>query len=136
MRLLHLSPEMAGTLRNLWQPWTDAIAKRCELPAAPFVRDILSGADTVHLIWDDDRAALRGVVITTFTTDDFGKTVCYAPYCTGEGIEEWFFLIDELERWAREHGAASMKTMARMGWTRLMKPLGYRTTHAMLEKVL
>lgn len=133
---MHLSSDQAGTLQNLWEPWTQAIAQRCEQPAEAFVRDILLGADTVHLIWDDDRAELRGVVITTFVVDDDGRKHCHLPYCTGEGMSDWFWLLASLEDWAREQGAVSVKSIARKGWTRLMTPLGYRATHVVLEKDL
>lgn len=136
MRLIHCSPEQAGTLQNLWQPWVEAIAKRCELPSAPFFLDILQGSDTVHLIWDDDCGGCRGVVITTFAIDDDGRRHCHLPYCTGEGMDRWFHLLGELEHWARQHDAVSLKTIARLGWTRLMKNEGYAMTHAYMQKGL
>lgn len=136
MRLIHCSPEQAGTLQNLWQPWVIAIARRCKLPSAPFILDILQGADTIHLIWDDERAALRGVVISTFATDDDGLKHCHAPYCTGEGLDEWFDLVDELERWARLQGAVSVEGIMRLGWTRLLKERGWVMTHGYMKKDL
>lgn len=136
MRLLPLTPQEAADLLPLWEPYVVSIADRCGLQASGFIRDIVRGEDVLHLIYDDARNDIRAVVITTFRNDQHGRKHCHAPYCTGSGVGEWFDLLDDLEDWARLNGAASLKTTARPGWSRLMKPKGYRVTHVTLEKDL
>ena len=64
------------------------------------------------------------------------KKECRVLAVDGEGAKEWVHLVSEIEAWAKANGCQSIEPIARPGWEKLMKPLGYKRTHIILSKEL
>ena len=59
---------------------------------------------------------------------------CSIWICTGHDRQDWQHHLAEIEAWAKHEGCNMMRHMARPGWTRILKPMGYAMTHVLLEK--
>jgi len=65
------------------------------------------------------------------------KTVAEVLIGTGTGYERWYEkFIAVFEAWARSNGATRVRLIAREGWKRVVRHLGYESTHVILEKDL
>jgi hypothetical protein len=78
---------------------------------------------------------VEAICITRVEEYTRGKA-CAIWICTGTGMEEWKHHMATIEAWAVENGCTRMKHTARPGWQRVLKPMGYATTHVLLEKDL
>lgn len=83
----------------------------------------------------ENEGAVVAVIVTTILEYP-QKKVCQILICTGEGREGWQEMVGLLEDWARSQGCDLMRPVARGGWARILKPLGYKQTHVVLEKEL
>ena len=61
---------------------------------------------------------------------------CSIWICTGHDRQDWQHHLAKIETWARHEGCTVMRHMARPGWSRILKPMGYAMTHVLLEKDL
>lgn len=68
------------------------------------------------------------------------KTVARIKLCTGleHAVPREMILgcVAVIEAWAREQGATGMENVARAGWERVLRTVGYERTHVYLEKEL
>lgn len=125
--------DLEGTAVH-WLPFVQSIADRAGCHLDQLVTDIVS--DRVHLIlaWEPNEQkalALCGVRIIERGNDRIGEIV----WATGSGREHWFPLIDEIERYHKEHlNCSGMKAVARLGWKKELQRRGYRATHIVMEK--
>jgi hypothetical protein len=85
------------------------------------------------VVWD--AGEILAVVVTQLSTTPKSKA-CGIWICTGNGRENWQELITEIEDYARREECTLMRHSARTGWARVLKPHGYKMTHAILEKAL
>lgn len=79
--------------------------------------------------------AIAAVCVTQVSEYPKGNT-CGIWICTGTGRTEWQHHIKTIEAWAKSNGCVAMRSEARLGWQRVLKPMGYEATHVTLEKVL
>lgn len=56
--------------------------------------------------------------------------------CTGSDARQWVHLISDIEAWAKANGCARLEPIARPGWEKYLKPLGFKRTHVVLTKEL
>lgn len=54
----------------------------------------------------------------------------------GEDRDLWLGLLEKIEGYARAFGCAKLSGEARVGWERVLRPLGYEKTHIYVEKDL
>jgi hypothetical protein len=78
---------------------------------------------------------IEAICVTRLEVYEKGKT-CGIWICTGTGRTEWQHHMPTIEAWARANGCIAMRHMARPGWARVLKPMGYEMTHVILEKDL
>lgn len=64
------------------------------------------------------------------------KKVCRILAATGENYEVWGPLIAKIEEWAKNIGCETCEPVVRSSRVKLLKKLGYITTHAIMEKQL
>lgn len=74
--------------------------------------------------------------VVTAIVDYPRRRICEGLGCAGDGARQWVHLIAEIEAWAKTQGCTLMQPIARLGWSALFKPLGYKSTHLMMEKDL
>lgn len=124
---------VAGT-KGFWLPFVESIAEHSRSSVDELVNDVETGRVQVHLAWNPETKiahALAGVEIVKYA-DTFVAVVIWA---TGSGRENWFPLLDEIERCHKEHqNCAAMKVICRPGWKRALQDKGYRMTHLVMEK--
>ncbi len=77
------------------------------------------------------------VVVCVTQVSEYPKgNTCGIWICTGTGRADWQHHIRTIEAWAKSNGCVAMRSEARMGWQRVLKPMGYEATHVTLEKAL
>lgn len=99
----------------------------------PYIFDKLQrGSMQTWLVMKDDDIA--AVCLT-----EIRKTLireCVIVVMTGEDMSSWVELLALLEKYAIAMGCKKMVGVARPGWERVIKPMGYKKTHVQLEKDL
>ncbi len=126
------------SLPDRWEKVRGLVASACarsggKYAAVDVLRLALGGAMQLWAAMDGDAA--KAVAITEVTAFP-RRLVCRVLACTGEGPESWLGHLAAIETWARAQGCTAIEPVARPGWERLLKPLGYRKTHVILEKPL
>jgi len=98
---------------------------------ADIERDLFEGDG---LLWcavvDGD---IQAAAVTVLCRTD-RNLVCNITAVGGENRERWFDLLEEIEDWAKQEGAAKMRIFGRKGWLRLLK--NYRAASVVLERAL
>lgn len=97
------------------------------------IRDGCRKGAMVLWIVVDERGNHRGVVVTERITYATGlKTLCLL-LVAGIGIKDWFHLVGDLEKMAREWGCSKIEGWGREGWERVS---GWKRVQVLLEKEL
>jgi hypothetical protein len=97
------------------------------------IRRALKARDQqLWLAWD---GAIAAVAVTQIVRHP-RKTCCRIRICAGRKLPSWQAYIAAIEAWARAQGCAAMELIARPGWSRVLAPHGYETTHVYCEKEL
>ena len=118
----------------VWLPFVQRIAQRTRNSLAELVAQIRCGEVHIHLAWDPAAGKAHALAGTRILLRD-GERVGELVWTTGSGRRHWLPLIDDLERYHREHlGCVGMHAVARKGWTRELVRRGYRITHLVFEK--
>ena len=125
--------ELEGTA-PIWMPFLERIARRSRNSIAELAGQVARGEIALHLAWDAEaKQALALAGCRVFLRG--GKRVAELVWCTGAGRHLWLPLLDDIERYHREHlGCVGMNAVARRGWLRELKRRGYRPTHIVMEK--
>lgn len=128
----------AHQIDDVWdevRPW---IERACETTRGKFdAQDIrlglLTGEDQLW-IWKTPTAFAVGV---TRLANYPKQRVCNLRIVTGENMEEWAApCIETIEAWARSNGCHAMEFVARPGWEKFLRRIGYDKTHSYLERAL
>ena len=61
---------------------------------------------------------------------------CSIWICAGHNRQDWQHHMAEIEAWAKTEGCNLMRHNARPGCAKVLKPMGYRMVHVVLEKEL
>ena len=59
---------------------------------------------------------------------------CCLLACGGEHMDRWLWMLDEIEKWAKQNGSNRMMLAGRRGWERKLKD--YTVSRVTLEKRL
>lgn len=92
---------------------------------------VLRGVALLWIIWDGEKVIAAG---TTETPTFNGVRYCYVTAIGGGDRREWLHLLAEIEIYAKRHGCAAVRILARRGWQRLLTD--YNPTLVLLEKGL
>lgn len=82
------------------------------------------------LVLDDD---VKAVLVGEPVTWETGLREFWIVGLVGIGAKDWLHLDTELRRALKEAGFWAIATLARPGWSRLMKSRGYRMTHVQMD---
>lgn len=83
--------------------------------------------------------AMDGKNIVAVCLTEIRKTVIkeyVIVVMTGEDMLSWIHMLGDLENYARSLGCQKIVGVARPGWEKILKPIGYRKTHITVEKEL
>jgi hypothetical protein len=137
LKLLPVPTVNARETRVLWMPYLVEISTRGQTSLDEMERMVLSGEAQVHLAWDMEANAARALAGTVIEPLPRGGLVCHLVWCTGDRMAEWVDLVDDIAKWAKDHiGCVAMKATARPGWSKFLRPKGYRISHVVLERGL
>lgn len=75
----------------------------------------------------------RGIVMTGMQIDPDGSQHLEIIVLSGNMPENWYTLEKTLILHANEHGCSSLRSRARNGWIRKMKPFGWRPAWTLME---
>lgn len=129
VRILGLQPEHVAELWPALKPSFDSFEARSATKAHEFLADILEKRRQCWIAWD---GKVKAVALTELS--DKGVTL---THCAGESREEWqTALVSEIERWGKSLEARNYTAVCRPGWKRMLKDMGFRETHVVMEKSL
>jgi hypothetical protein len=94
-------------------------------------RDVLAGDLLLWVAWDG-KSILAAA--TTRISGNNSRKRCVITSCAGHGLEEWVSLRSGIEKYAKDEGCFSVRTMGRMGWKHVLTD--YRAEYVVLEKRL
>ena len=97
------------------------------------IAEVMSGHRQCWVAWDGKKVRACGL---TQVLDHDIKIVEFG-HCAGEGREDWAeMMVEELMRWAKHIGAKRFRTINRPGHTKMLKSMGFKETHRILEQDL
>lgn len=94
-------------------------------------QSVLFGDGLLWLAW------IRGRIEAAATTElqmVNGAKVCALTACGGRNRNEWLWMLDEIEDYAKAEGCRAMRICGRRGWERVLPD--YRVRRIVLEKDL
>jgi hypothetical protein len=101
------------------------------------VAQIMSGRRQLWVVRDDEGNVVLAPISEIVTVDATGKKRLVCAEIGGERLQEAVHLIGEMEAWAaREHGATESELVGRVGWGKLLQPLGYELAAQIYRKAL
>lgn len=83
-----------------------------------------------------DQSGIYGACVIIIEDQPNGERVAYFPALGGKDFRRWRHLLPEIEAWAKQRGASSIKVTGRLGWRRALIDTGYRQTAIITEKPL
>jgi hypothetical protein len=87
-------------------------------------------------IWWPSAAGLEALAVTEIV-DYPAIKICRVCIATGAARHAWLAPgLAVIEAWAREQGCDAVEPVARLGWKRDLKALGYRAHHVIMSKEL
>lgn len=100
-----------------------------EITVDDLAGECVRGYRQCWLAWD---GAVRAVALTT--VDEGHKRVVEMTHCAGDGRADWdVALVEEIIAWAKRIGACHFRTINRPGYTKMLKSVGLRETHRVME---
>jgi hypothetical protein len=94
-------------------------------------RDVLAGDLLLWVAWDGISVLAAA---TTRLAGSNSRKRCMITACAGYDLERWVSLRSEIEKYAKNEGCFSVRTMGRKGWERVLTD--YRVEYVVLEKRL
>jgi hypothetical protein len=94
--------------------------------------DVMNGERQCWMAWD---GRVRACGLTQVLDD--GMKVVELTHCAGDGREDWnALLIENLKEWSKHIGAKRFRVINRPGHTKMLKEMGFKETHRILEQDL
>lgn len=137
MQLVLITPFNFPDVASLLYPKIEAATHYSvgKYKGADIVKYIASGAMQLWAAYDEEHKHVDGIAITEIVTYPQRK-ICRFLCATGENLDNWIDLINEIETWATVMGCDGFQAECRPGWERLLKGNGYRKSHVILGKDL
>jgi hypothetical protein len=134
LKLVPIPPDYLEGSRAYWARFVFAIAERGRLDPLEMERLLFSGEAQAFLVWDAEIKKAQAFLGVRYTRRADGR-IAELIWLTGENRRAWLHLFAELETYLRAHqGCIGIKSIARPGWSKLLKENGYRLTHQVMEK--
>ena len=119
-----------------WYPFLEKISRRSKESVEDLLAQVARKDVQPILIWDEQ--AERAVALIGMRYAKRGEELLAEwVWLTGRDRKAWQQLLPELEKYLKEHvGCVAVRPLCRPGWSRILKPAGYRVTHYQMEKKL
>ncbi len=132
-----IMPILTTSISDFWPkilPWAEDFCQHSQGSYdPPFIKEKLQkGQMQCWLV-------MKGEEIAAVCLTEIRKTLikeCVIVVMTGDDMASWVHLLKLLEKYAISMGCKKMVGIARPGWERVIKPMGYRKTHVQVEKDL
>lgn len=127
MRLL---PVRAVDIDRIWPRVGDYLDAAClqgtgEV-SAEMLRLMCKAQEALLMIVTDAEGEIHCAVVTQMLAQPDGKMACVILACGGIGMGQWIGFLREIESGARRNGAASIRFLGRLGWTRVLPDYAVR----------
>jgi hypothetical protein len=133
--LVGVQPAQVGYLWPYLRPWFDLVEKSAK--GRETAADLRHGVEEGSLqlwVWWPRPDEITAVCITEVILDP-GVKVCRIRVCVGRDRSEWLALaLPVIEAWAKSIDCGIVEPIARIGWERDLKKLGYRKNHLIMGK--
>lgn len=96
------------------------------------VQHFIDGIRSGHMqCWIATDERVRAVCLTQVAADDLDTVL--VTHCAGDDAKSWALFMVNICAWAKERGSKRVEATTRPGWERLLKPMGFKKTHVVLE---
>lgn len=123
----------ARAVPSIWPLAHDYLVEACKSRGGEYTAEMLldecfTGNSQLWLAWSDERGCESACVTGILPH----CKVCLIKACGGKNRDNWLFMLDEIEAWAKTQGCMTMRLFGREGWSRVLKD--YRKTRVVLDK--
>jgi len=123
-----------GTFWARVLPWLEGVEVRADgRETVADLRRWLDGGQLQLWVWVEGDLSVTGVLITE-VINMAATRICRLRVCTGRDAKRWLPSMAMIEAWAKEQGCSGLEPIARPGWEKLLKPLGFKVTHQVYWK--
>ena len=92
--------------------------------------EVMNESRQCWIAWDGE---VRACGLTQLLNHDI-KIVEFT-HCAGKGREDWGeLMVDEIRNWSKHIGAKRLRVINRPGHTKMLKDMGFKETHRILEQ--
>ena len=135
--LAGVQPQDVRALEPYLRPWFELIEKTSKgRERAEGLLRAIETADMQLWIWWPAADHVKAVCITEIVVCPAVK-ICRIRACVGTDRSEWLAAaLPTIEAWAAQNGCDLVEPIARIGWERDLKALGYRKHHVLMSKAL
>ena len=121
-------PDVAGL--TAWHFNSFAGRSRGEASADDLMSEVMNETRQCWIAWD---GKIKACGLTQVL--NHGIKVVEFTHCAGEGREDWNeMMVDEIKRWTKHIGAKRLRVINRPGHTKMLKGMGFKETHRILEQ--
>jgi len=121
-------PDIAGLVS--WHLESFVERSRGEETIEHLIGEVMNGQRQCWMVWD---GTVRACGLTQVVNNDI-KIVEFT-HCAGHGREDWNeMLVNEIRAWAKHIGAKRLRVINRPGHTKMLKGMGFKETHRILEQ--
>lgn len=132
--LVPVPSEMVEGTAGHWVPLVERLSHRAKETPEALVRQVMSGAIHLVLAWNPEAQkaeAMAGLMFRQRANGLWADVVWFS----GPPRQVWLPLLPELERYVQEHcGCVGIRVTPHPGWAKTFEPLGYKTTHYIMER--
>jgi hypothetical protein len=135
--LAGVQPDQVRVLWPYLRSWFELVEKTSKgrESAAELVQAIEESRAQLW-IWWPSADEVKAICVTEITVHP-GTKVCRIRVCVGVDRSEWLAAaLPTIEAWAAQNGCDSVEPVARIGWERDLKALGYRKHHLLMAKAV
>lgn len=133
--LAGVQPDQVRVLWPYLREWFELIEKssRGRESAVQLLHAVEQGTVQCWIWWPEPNR-VKAVAVTEVIICPSTK-VCRIRACVGVDRSEWLGqALPVIEAWAKEQGCGIVEPVARVGWERDLKALGYRKNHLIMGK--
>jgi hypothetical protein len=134
-KLVLATPDLLPNILGIVYPKIEAACARSvgKYNGSDIVKCLIDRSMQLWVVFDDMDSEVNAIVITEisqFPRIKLLRLLC----CTGENSEQWVHLLKDIEDFGKIHGCEGFQAECRPGWEKVLKNLGYKKEHVILNK--